>query len=70
MDAGYAEVYVLTHVPPVVPPGSRYPGLPFYSNFLMGGTLNVLASRFPEQYVTVLAGHTHEGGRCRLGPNV
>lgn len=70
LDAGYAEVYAVTHVPPVVPPGESFPGLPYYSNFLMGGMLNVLASRYPAQYVTVLAGHTHNGGRCRLGPNV
>lgn len=70
LDAGYAEVYAATHVPPVVPPGARYDGLPYYSNFLMGGMLNVLASRFPEQFITVLAGHTHQGGMRRLGPNV
>jgi len=72
LDAGYAEVYAVTHVPPV-PMSSRheeYSGLPFYSNFLLGGMLKVLASRYPEQFVTVLAGHTHRGGRKQLAHNL
>jgi predicted MPP superfamily phosphohydrolase len=70
LEAGYATVYALTHVPPVVPPGAKYEGLPYYSNFVMGAMLKVSASRFPQQFVTVLAGHTHEGGMRRLGPNI
>lgn len=70
LEAGYATVYAVTHVPPVVPPGAKFEGLPYYSNFTMGAMLKVLGSRFPEQFVTVLAGHTHDGGLRRLAPNV
>jgi predicted MPP superfamily phosphohydrolase len=69
----YAEVIVLTHVPPL-PEATWHEGRPSEADFLphfcnptLGRLLREVCLKFPEVKLTVLCGHTHGEGRHREG---
>ena len=76
LDAGYAEVYCITHVPPMHEAGWHEGRLnddtwsPVMSNAVVGPNLVTVMKQHPEQHLTVLTGHTHGAGYHRASSNV
>lgn len=67
---------VLTHLPPFRE-ACWYEGsisdddwAPFFTCAAIGWMLRRFCSRYPEQNVWVLCGHTHGSGKSRIGPNL
>ncbi len=73
---GYAQVVVLTHVPPFRDACwhagriSTEDWLPGFSCKATGDILIAEAARHPECRITVLCGHTHGGGEAQVLPNL
>jgi predicted phosphodiesterase len=76
LDAGYAEVYCITHVPPMHEAGWHEGQLnndqwaPVMSNAVVGPNLVTVMEKRPEQHLTILTGHTHSPGYHRASFNV
>jgi len=73
---GFMTVLVATHVPPFEE-CARHNGnpsdaeaLPWYTSKLMGDALLHLANEFPNNRIVVLCGHTHDGYRMTIKPNL
>jgi predicted MPP superfamily phosphohydrolase len=71
-----AHLIAVTHVPPFAE-ASYYRGkpsdpdlLPFYASTCVGDVMLEVMARHPSCDLTVLAGHTHGGGRYTAAPNV
>jgi 3',5'-cyclic-AMP phosphodiesterase len=76
LKAGYDEVFCITHVPPCKEAGWHNGKLqndewaPFFSNAVVGPSLVEVAKNYPDQHVTILAGHTHSSGYHKPSFNV
>lgn len=72
----HREVLVLTHVPPFREATwhrgkvSDPDWLPYFSSKAVGDVLRSVMTRHPERSLTVLCGHTHSAGECRILPNL
>jgi Icc-related predicted phosphoesterase len=72
----FPQVVVLTHVPPFREScwhEGRISGddwLPFFACKAFGNALLAVAEQQPHVTFTVLCGHTHGGGFCRIGDNL
>jgi Icc protein len=70
------QVIVLTHVPPFRNATwhqgqiSSPDWLPYFSSKIVGDVLRSVMARHPEKELTVLCGHTHGGGECKILPNL
>jgi 3',5'-cyclic AMP phosphodiesterase CpdA len=72
----YQRVILLTHVPPFAE-ACWYEGqvsgdefLPHFACKAVGSTLLEIMSGLPDRHLTVLCGHTHNGGTLRLRDNL
>lgn len=74
--AAHQHVLVLTHVPPFREAAwheGRESGedwLPYFACQAVGDVVREVMADHPDHRVTVLCGHTHGGGYCRVLPNV
>ncbi len=74
--ARYAQVYVLTHVPPFAAACRHTSGptdadfLPHFGCQAVGDALLRLASQYPTSQITVLCGHTHTAALVDALPNL
>jgi len=72
----FDEVIVLTHVPPFKE-ATWHEGkisdngyLPHFSSKAVGDSLVEIMEKHPDKKITVLCGHTHGGGECKVGDNI
>lgn len=72
----YKHLILLTHIPPFIS-ATVYNGristqdwLPHMSSHLVGETLVEIMSHYPDRFLTVLCGHTHGIGACRIQQNI
>lgn len=72
----YQHVIVVTHVPPFAD-ACWYRGeptephvLPFYACYATGEVLYEMAAAYPDRYITVLCGHTHNAYDLTVLPNL
>ena len=74
--AKHREVLVLTHVPPFRDATwhrgkvSDPDWLPYFSSKVVGDVLRSVMAAHPRHELTVLCGHTHSSGECRILPNL
>ncbi len=74
--ASHREVLLVTHVPPFRDATwhrgriSDPDWLPFFSCQVVGEVLESIMERHPSHRLTVLCGHTHGRGQCRILPNL
>ncbi len=72
----HREILLVTHVPPFREAAwhqgriSAPDWLPFFSCQAVGDVLKPIMERHPDHELTVLCGHTHGEGECRILPNL
>ena len=72
----FNHVFVLTHIPPFEESCwhegeiSADDWLPHFSCKAVGDVLEKFMKGFPGKQMTVLCGHTHSSGKCRILPNL